>query len=74
MLQRWRRRACCGRTHDHADHHHDGQCQQAEHQHVGEGFAHAQRVGQPGQAQACGQAAQHGAPGLLGGAAGVAAG
>ena len=59
-------RRCLATAHDHADHHHDHHGQQTEHQHIGKGFAHAQRVGQPGQAQACGQAAQHGAPWLLG--------
>ena len=49
-----------------ADHDHDDQRQQGDHQELAEGLAQAQRIRQPGQAQARGQAAEHGAPGTLG--------
>ena len=52
-------------AHDEANHQHDQQRQQGEHDDLAEGAAQTEGRGQPGQAQACGQAAQHGTPRFL---------
>ncbi len=54
------------RPHEPAERQHDDQHHQGDQQELAEGRAQAQRMGQPGQPQTGGQAAEHGAPGTLG--------